>query len=231
MRFALIPVKELPRAKARLAPLLDDGGRRELVVALFRDVLEAAIACPALDGVAAVTRDAGVLAMAAEAGTEALPEPGATTGSGPGLNEALTTAARAMAERGVDRIIVLAADLPLVTPGDIAAVARSDADVVIVPSLDGGTNALALTPNAIDFGFGPQSEQRHLDAAEAAGLSTQRLDLPALALDIDTPDDLERLWAAVEEGRPAGRHTLEALERLGLIAAADPAVKPPVRGG
>lgn len=217
MRFALIPVKDLPRAKARLAPALDDANRRELVVALFRDVLEAALACPALDGVAAVTRDADVLAMATEAGANGLATPG-------GLNEALSAAANAVAERGIERIVVLAADLPLVTSDAIDAVAQSDVDVAIVPSLDGGTNALALPPNAFEFHYGPQSAQRHLDAAETAGLSTQRLDLPALALDIDTPDDLKRLRAAVGEGRPAGRHTLAALERLGPIT-------PPVRGG
>ena len=50
LRFALIPVKELSQAKARLAPVLDAAARRELALALFRDVLAAALACRALKG-------------------------------------------------------------------------------------------------------------------------------------------------------------------------------------
>ena len=186
MRFALIPVKELSQAKARLAPVLDAAGRRELALALFRDVLAAALACPALDGVAVVSRDADVLSIAVEAGAQGLPERG-------DLNEALTSAAEKLRARGVDRLVVLAADLPLVTAEDIATVAEADADVVVVPSTDGGTNALALPPGAIAFQFGPESAQRHLKAAREARLRTLLLDLPGLGLDIDTPSDLERL--------------------------------------
>ena len=190
LRFALIPVKELSQAKARLAPVLDAAGRRKLALALFRDVLAAALACPALDGVAVVSRDADVLSIAVEAGAQGLPERG-------DLNEALTSAAEKLRARGVDRLVVLAADLPLVTAEDIQAVAEADADVVVVPSTDGGTNALALPgegpPGAIAFQFGPDSAQRHLRAAREAGLRTLLLDLPGLGLDIDTPSDLERL--------------------------------------
>jgi len=186
LRFALIPVKELSQAKARLAPVLDAAGRRKLALALFRDVLAAALACPAIDGVAVVSRDADVLSIAVEAGAQGLPERG-------DLNEALTSAAEKLRARGVDRLVVLAADLPLVTAEDIQAVAEADADVVVVPSTDGGTNALALRPGAIAFQFGPKSAQRHLKAAREAGLRTLLLDLPGLGLDIDTPSDLERL--------------------------------------
>ena len=186
LRFALIPVKELSQAKARLAPVLDAAGRRKLALALFRDVLAAALACPAIDGVAVVSRDGDILSIAVEAGAQGLPERG-------DLNEALTSAAEKLRARGVDRLVVLAADLPLVTAEDIQAVAEAEADVVVVPSTDGGTNALALRPGAIAFQFGPKSAQRHLKAAREAGLRTLLLDLPGLGLDIDTPSDLERL--------------------------------------
>ncbi len=221
MRVALIPVKELSLAKARLAPVLDEAGRRALALAMFRDVLAAAMACPALDGVAVATRDAEVLTLAAEAGAGGMPEPG-------GLNEALTSAAEKLRARGATRLLVLAADLPLAASSDIEAVAQAGDDIVVVPSVDGGTNALALpgegSPGAIAFQFGPDSASRHLAAGREAGLRSRSLDLPALALDIDTPADLERLRAAVEAGQAVGRDTLQALERLGLIT-------PPVRRG
>jgi 2-phospho-L-lactate guanylyltransferase len=210
MRFALIPVKELSQAKARLAPVLDAVRRRELALGLFRDVLAAALACRALDGVAVVTRDADVLSIAAEAGAEGLPEPG-------GLNEALTSASKTLAQRGADRLVVLAADLALATAADIQAVAEAEADVVVVPSTDGGTNALALPgevwPGAIAFQFGPDSAQRHLAAAREAGLRALLLDLPALSLDIDTPEDLDGVRARARQGYAVGRNTLNSIDK------------------
>lgn len=217
MAYALIPVKELPLAKARLAPVLDDAGRQTLALALFRDVLAAAMACPALDGIAVVTRDRDLLSITEEAGAEGLPEPG-------GLNEALTSASQTLTGRSVERLVVLAADLPLANADDIETVALADADVVVVRSPDGGTNALALAPGAIPFRFGPDSAQQHVDAAQEAGLRSLRLELPALTLDIDTPEDLARLRATAEEGHGLGAHTAAALEQLGLTT-------PPVRGG
>lgn len=214
LRFALIPVKELSQAKARLAPVLDAAARRELALALFRDVLAAALGCRALDGVAVVSRDADVLSIAADAGAQGLPEPGGpAAGSGQALNEALASAAEKLRARGADRLLVLAADLPLVTAEDIQAVAEAEADVVVVPSDDGGTNALALRPGAIAFQFGPESAQRHLKAAREAGLRTLLLDLPGLGLDIDTPEDLDGVRARARQGYPVGRNTLNSIDK------------------
>jgi len=206
MTFALIPVKELSQAKARLAPALDKAARRELALAMYRDVLAAALACDAIDGVVVVSRDEDVLAIAREAGAEGMPEPGA-------LNGALTSAAAKLRERGATRVVVLDADVPLASATAIAAVAQADAHVVVAPSNDGGTNALALVPGAIEFAYGPDSARRHLDAAQRAGLQTLRLDLPALALDVDTPADLEQLRAAAQQ---AGVHTRAVLARAAL---------------
>lgn len=200
VRIALIPVKELSQAKARLAPLLDAAERRELARAMYRDVLAAALACQALDTVAVVSRDEEALSTAQEAGAEGLPEPG-------GLNEALGAATTALAARGAQRILVLAADLPLATPEELALVLEQEADVVIAAAKDGGTNALALAPGAIPFHFGPNSAQRHREAAASAGLRVVRLHSPTLAFDIDTPDDLRELRAAVDDDRAIGGHT------------------------
>ena len=218
MRIALIPVKELSSAKTRLSPLLDDAARRALTLAMYRDALDAALACAALDGVAAVTRDDELLSIAEEAGAQPMPEPG-------GLNEALDSAARTLARRSdVERLLVLAADLPLARAADIAAVVEAQADVAIVASNDGGTNALALTPGAFAFRYGPNSARLHVEAAREAGLSVEPLDLPGLALDIDTPADLELLRDAVADGRRAGRRTLATLQKLNLVS-------PPVQEG
>ena len=211
MLVALIPVKDRAKAKARLASALDEQGRRELATALFRDVLTAAVGCSALDGVAVVTRDPDALALAGEAGAETLPDPG-------DLNGSLDAAAQALADRGIERVLVLHADLPLVSAAAIEAVAASSSDVALVSSGDGGTNAMACPTGAFGFCYGVGSAQSHKEAAWDADLEPELLDIPELALDIDMPVDLERLQSAIEAGRTAGRHTLAALISLGLIS-------------
>ncbi|MEX1255551.1 MAG: 2-phospho-L-lactate guanylyltransferase [Dehalococcoidia bacterium] len=216
MVVALIPVKEFALAKARLAPALDADERRSLALALFRDVLDAALSCGALEAVAVVSRDDDALALAFEAGALPMPEPG-------GLNASLTSAAASLAQRRVDRLVVLAADLPLVEGGAIASVAETDAQVAVVPSQDGGTNALALSPGAITFRYGPDSARLHLASAEEAGLRSARLSLAALSFDVDTPDDLTRLQKLVEAapglaGVNVGARTAELIRSVYTLA-------------
>jgi 2-phospho-L-lactate guanylyltransferase len=205
VRFALIPVKQLDKAKERLSSVLDPASRRELVIAMFRDVLAAAIACDALDGVAVVSRDPTVQAIARDAGATVISKPGT-------LNRALTLAADDLRERGVTRLLVLLADIPLATPDAIAQVLAAEADVVVVPSQDGGTNALLLKPGAIDFEFGLASAAHHLLAARSAKLRALQLNIRPLGFDVDTPRGLRQL-----AGRPpteVGPATSEVLTKL-----------------
>ncbi len=211
--MALIPVKDLAKAKARLAPVLDEAGRRELITAFYRDVLAAALDCPAVDSVGVVSLDADALALASEAGAEAIAVPG-------DLNDSLDAAARTLAGQGVDRVLILHADLPLVSAEAIETIARSASDVALVSPGDGGTNALVCPAGAFRFQYGPGSAQQHREAAWNAELEPELLDLPDLALDIDTPGDLERLQGVIESGRSAGAHTMGALTSLGLIPEA-----------
>src|SRR5699024_6499169 len=64
--------------------------------------------------------------------------------------------------------------------------------VVCVPSRDGtGTNALLLRgPRVLEPCLGPDSLAAHTAQARARGLSLVRHEVPALALDVDTPEDL-----------------------------------------
>jgi 2-phospho-L-lactate guanylyltransferase len=208
---ALIPVKELSFAKERLSPVLEADERQYLSLAMFFDVLYAALNCLSIESVSVVTRDANVAHLARDAGAQALEEPG-------DLNGALTSAARSVARARATRLLVLGADIPLATSDAMAAVLVADADVVVVPARDGGTNALAIPPDAIPFLFGEDSARRHLDAARGAGLQTASLHIPELQLDIDTPADLDRLAAALPRDNGAAR-TTEALRELGLLHA------------
>ena len=207
MPTALIPVKGLSDAKARLAPVLDDDARRQLVLALFHDVVAACLACPAIESVAAVTRDRDVAAAAREAGADVLRERG-------GLNVALMSAANTSAERGDTRVVIVAADIPFISAGDLATVTNAGADVVVVPSRDGGTNALAFRPGSMPLQFGPDSARLHEEVAGRLGLTVERLELQELAFDIDTPEDLGELARRVAGGRTLGGAVRNALTHL-----------------
>ena len=95
------------------------------------------------------------------------------------------------------RLLVIHADLPLVSIDDIAALISGDgAACAIAPDRHGsGTNALALVePLGFDFAFGPDSFMRHCAAAKGKARVVTRL---GLELDIDTADDLD---AAISAG-------------------------------
>jgi len=209
VRVAVIPVKELARAKERLRPVLPDDARRALVLAMLADVLEAALTSGVLDIVAVVSRDDGVLSMAASAGAARLDEPE----HGGGLNAALERARTGFPE--ARELVVLPADLPFALPQEVrqlVAAAETGPALALVTSGDGGTNALALSPpGLIPFRFGPDSGRRHEDEARRLGVRSLRLSLSSLSLDIDTPADLALMESLREQCRPRTAAILDLL--------------------
>jgi 2-phospho-L-lactate guanylyltransferase len=200
VRVALIPVKELARAKERLRSVLADDGRRALVLAMLGDVLESALSSGAFDAVSVVSRDDSVLSLAKQAGAVAIEEPA----HGGGLNAGLELARGRFPNAG--ELVVLPADLPLALPQEIqqlAAAAATSPALALVASGDGGTNALALSPaGLVPFRFGPDSARRHENEARQLGVRPSRLSLPSLLLDIDTPADLSLLVSLRERCGP-----------------------------
>jgi 2-phospho-L-lactate guanylyltransferase len=93
--------------------------------------------------------------------------------------------------------------------------------VLIVPDRHGtGTNALLISPpDAFTPGFGPGSRERHEQRAAAAGVSSETVTVSSLALDVDTPEDLEtveRTLAARHGGAAHTRGMLAQLARTGV---------------
>ncbi len=190
--WALVPVKELDASKGRLAGVLDPAARRALSLAMLADVLDALAEVPALDGVALISRDAGIVEAARARGLRLIPE------TAMGLNSAVAEAARVLAAEGCARLLVLPADLPLADAseiGQILTAQRAAPGLALVPDRKGlGTNALLCAPpQAISPCFGEDSFARHQAAAREAGIDTRVLRLPGLGLDIDTPEDLRAL--------------------------------------
>jgi 2-phospho-L-lactate guanylyltransferase len=207
----LVPVKALAQAKGRLGPALGPIERRLLTIAMFEDVVAAVQATEGLGRPVVVSPDREVWRRADAIGCQVVEEDGRWDG---GLNASLARAAAA-APAG-DPLVVVAADLPLATPGALAQVLATRAPVVVVPSRDrAGTNVLAWRdPASFRPAFGPGSADRHLGLPGAV-----RLDQAALALDVDTVDDL-RAAAAQLDPASVTAHRLRDLRlpaRLGHV--------------
>jgi 2-phospho-L-lactate/phosphoenolpyruvate guanylyltransferase len=209
--WAVIPVKPLRGALRRLTSALEAPVRRQLQVAMLTDVLGACAGVRELAGVMVVTSDPDAAAMArAIAGARVVPDHEPPRG----MNAAVARGLVGVAAEGADAALVLTADLPLALPDDLAAIVAAGPpgpSALLVPSADGtGTNAMLLRPPAaLAPRLGPDSYARHEAQARRRGLVTARLELPRLALDIDTPADLTALMAL---GAPCA--TLAVCERL-----------------
>lgn len=227
--WAIVPFKALEAAKQRLASLLTPAERRDLMLAMARDVLAALCQSSALSGVLIVSRTTEADALARAFSTERFAEspdadlPGALTQG----STHLTT------HFGARGVMVVPADVPLISAAEIdrliadhnaAYVADHDSDhggsgpkgaVTVVPDAEHiGTNCLVLSPpGIINFIFDGRSFKPHVDAAFAQGLVPRIAPTPGFELDMDTADDLRALLA---DGRNTQTGTF--LEKSGIAA-------------
>jgi len=214
MTWALVPVKTLASAKRRLSPVLRPPERRALGLAMLQDVLGALAATPGLSGRLVVGRDTEVAEICGRYGAEFLEEPRPSRG----LNRALAVGLGALASRGASRVLIVPSDVPLAVPNDFASIlsqAPPAPSITLAPSIDGqGTNALLLAPPLVlRPQFGRSSAPAHLAAAQKLSISTDRIDIPGLALDIDEPQHLEAFLEQATDGE-----TLRLLRHLGVAA-------------
>ncbi len=198
--WAVVPVKPFRVAKQRLTAILDDDERMDLARAMLEDVLSALDACSQrLDGVIVVTADDEASTIARRHDAIVFGETGVM-----GMNTALTGVVDHLAARS-GGMVVVPADLPHVSPGDIDAmidlISRSPA-VALVRAHDGGTNLLACRPaSAIAPAFGPDSFNAHCVAATRSGITPTVRFAPHLQFDIDRPEDLVAFMARVSTTR------------------------------
>ena len=187
----ILPVKNLANAKQRLAAVLEQPARTELAQTMLTDVVEA-LAAYAGDGVSLVTSDPFAIELAGEHGFEIIPDE-----SNVSETDAVEMASRVCEARGVESTLVIPGDIPLIEARDIQAIydASSDTGTVLAPSKDKrGTNAVLRRPASLfPLRFGNDSFMPHLVAAIATRATCVVLSLPRVALDIDTPEDLQQL--------------------------------------
>ena len=182
-----MPQKALSGAKSRLDGVLSAGARAALSLAMLRNVCAALKAVADIESVVVMTPDPAARAQAAAWGVPTLTDPR------PGLNAALAQAVRDVAGRSC-AVLVVAADLPLLVPADVAALlaAGEAGDLVLAPSKEGtGTNAVVIPPGmAFHPAYGTGSLSAHHRGARALGHDVVEIRRPGLAFDVDTEADL-----------------------------------------
>ena len=187
-----IPFKSLATAKQRLSAALDEGQRSALAEAMLLDVMSAAAGAKHRIDVAVVTGDSRAQQMARHSGFLVIKDE---------RNES-ETAAIAMAtewseEQGYGTSVVVPADIPLITVGELHRVldAAPAEGAVFVPAYDGrGSNCILRRPaSIIPLRFGNDSFLPHCEAMKRTGKELVILELSGIGLDVDNPHELDLL--------------------------------------
>jgi 2-phospho-L-lactate guanylyltransferase len=226
MRYILIPVKDLARAKQRLAGLMTQEERTRLAWTMLENTFAAAARARNVDRIAVVTLYEPAIELARKYRMELIAE-------SEQISESVSVdfGSKEAKNRGATSALRLPIDLPLITAADIETVLECDGEhdarppaVVIVPSRDGtGTNAiLRRPPDLFPSHFGPGSLAKHLAEAKRAMADCKIIELPRIALDIDDPDDVSE-FIRCGQGTPLHEAltTMNIPQRLSSINAPD----------
>ena len=183
---AIVPQKALSAAKSRLEGMLSARERVAFSLALLSRVCAALKTAPGVESIVIMTPDAAARAQAAAWGIPSIADPR------PGLNAALAQAVRDAAASHA--VLIVAADLPLLRPADVAALlaAGRRGRLVLAPSKEGtGTNAVVVPPGTpFHPAYGAGSLAAHYRGARALGQDVVEVRRPGLAFDVDTEADL-----------------------------------------
>ena len=181
---AYVFMKPLSASKSRLAGALSPARRELLAAAMLAStlsaVLDAGLAATVIGG------DADVRQLSEASGAGWHDEPLV------GLNKSLSAV---LATAPSEYVLYLPADLPLLAPEDVEAFLAVESHIVIAPDRwCTGTNALLLpTASAFVPFLGTGSYALHVAEARRLGYQPASVELPGLAFDVDTPDDLDLL--------------------------------------
>ena len=207
--FILVPVKEHGHAKSRMSAILSHRERMELAKTMFEDVARAlaGLTVP----VVVVTNSHEAARRAKALGWRVLWETQQISES-----HSVDAASLRLREEGAEAVLRLPADLPLVTASDLELVLSNRLPapfVVLVPSADRmGTNAvLRSPPDLFPSRFGHNSLVLHIQEASRRQAQVRTLEIPNMALDIDSVCDL-RLFLQ----RPSSTLTYELLTQMSI---------------
>lgn len=170
---AVLPLKQGPERKSRLAERLSAECRVLLSDHMAKGVLALLGRCPSVERVIVLSPGP-------------VPSGEWRRDGGKGLNAELASLRHSL---GCPATLVMHGDLPLAKERDVEALVRAAEGhgVAMAPDRHGaGTNALAIAvAGPFPFAFGPDSRALH----EVAGAAV--VPLASLAIDVDTPADLD----------------------------------------
>ncbi len=179
---AVIPFKK-NNAKSRLSALLLENEREELAMAMLCDVVETLQACGCFDVIDVLSTSIIEIGSANLVLTEK------------GLNEALNEYLKKMTSHSIDEpVLIIMADIPLVSVKNIMDIAAVSSDIVIVPGRMGGTNALFIrNPSRFHVDYYGASFLKHREIAKKNCLKIGIFDSFNLSTDIDEVADLAEI--------------------------------------
>lgn len=190
----LIPVKDLSKAKQRLAARLDQAKRSQLAEAMLRDVMLAASGVRSRVDIALVTGDRRAKELAAEFGFLVIEDTRNESESA-----AIEMATNWCEAQGYDMTIVIPGDIPLARAEELHQVldASPQEGAVFVPAYDrrGSNCALRRPASIIPLRFGNDSFVPHCEAMRGIGKPLIIVEMPGIALDVDNPHELDLLLA------------------------------------
>ncbi len=176
---AVIPFKK-SNAKSRLRALLSRKEREEFAMAMLNDVIGTLLDSDCFDVVDILSSSI----IEVEGANIVLTEKG--------LNEALNEYLQKMSTHSIiEPVLIIMADIPLVSSDNIKDITASIADIVIAPGRMGGTNALFIRdPSSFHVDYYGASFLKHNNIASGNGLELEVFDSFYMSTDIDEVEDL-----------------------------------------
>ena len=191
----MLPINSRDAAKTRLGLALDPEERDVLVLGMFANTVRVLAGWPSCRRIHVVTSDYAVADVVARGFGSVV----TVSDPGSGLNDALRAGRDAAVAAGATAVLMLPADLPLLTSAsldvllaaaDAAIAAGSGRPVVVIAPADArnGTNALLLVA-AVDHRAAVRAVQLRGAPARSAAVvaSVQVVDDALIGFDLDTP--------------------------------------------
>ncbi|MCL7412806.1 MAG: 2-phospho-L-lactate guanylyltransferase [ANME-2 cluster archaeon] len=184
---AVIPFKK-DNAKSRLSGVLSKNQREEFAMKMLHDVVNALLESD-------VFTDIDILhSSISSIINNNYPSNVNLLVSDKNLNNALNEYLEKASSHTNDEILIIMADMPLVTKKQIHQMIGLKGDVIIAPGSRGGTNALLIRrPDEFRVDYYGISFLDHVRISKEAGLDVDIFDSFMVSTDMDEPNDLIEL--------------------------------------
>ena len=200
LNYVIIPVKRLLESKSRLSLTLSLEERIKLTLHMLQDVVEAVKSSRKANETIVLGSDKEVEGVSKAFKARFIKD------LEDELNKSINFSTNLCIKEGAKTLLIIPADLPMLTAKDVDAILPEEADgplVAIAPSRNGkGTNALLRRPpNIIPTRYGANSFQQHLAEACLRNAPVKIYKSIKVGLDIDSWEDIAELMKLKAETR------------------------------